>query len=299
MRYLHVLAAFVAEYWAMEPAKLAAIAEFLTLQADGVKFDAAEVEARISPATAAAVARREGAIAVVPLRGIIANRLNLTPNTSGGGGMSAEGFSATMEAAIRDDGVKAVVMDVDSVGGTVAGVEEAAAVVMSLRGSKPIVAQVNATCASAAYWIASAADEIVVTPTGRVGSIGVRTAHDDMTAALEKQGIARTHLAAGKFKGEGLLGPLGDETREYMQREIEGYYRMFTDRVALGRGVTGDQVRSGFGEGRMVSAQQAVREGMADRVGVMSETLTRFGAGSSAPSAGGSRARRERALALL
>lgn len=297
MKYPHILAAFASEFWAMEETKLLAIVDLLAMQADGVKFEAEEIEARIAPATAAAVARRDGAVAIVPLRGIISPRASMVPTSSSGGGTTAEGFATAIDQVADDDRVKAIIVDADTPGGNVLGVDEASATLAAVKGRKPIVVQVTGNLASAGYWIGASADEIVVSPSSAVGAIGVRTAYDDITAALEKQGIAREILAAGKFKGEGLLGPLGDETRAYMQSRIDEYYGMFVDRVASGRGVATSAVRDGFGQGRMLGAAAAVREGMADRVATMKETLARFGAGG-APGRKLAPEREKRALAL-
>lgn len=297
MKYPHLIAAFASEIWAMEPAKLLAIADLLAMQADGIKFEADEIEARIAPQTAQAVARQQGTIAIVPLRGIISPRANLVPTSSGGGGTTAEGFAALIERFAADDTVKAIVVDADTVGGNVLLVDEAAAAIAAVRGIKPIVTQVSGSLASAGYWIASASDEIVMSPSSQAGAIGVRSAYDDVTAALEKQGVAREIISAGKYKGEGLLGPLSEETRAYMQSRIEDYYSMFVDRVASGRGVTAGQVRDGFGQGRMLGAAAAVREGMADRVATMNETLARFGTPTPQPRKFAAQ-REKRALAL-
>ncbi len=300
MKYPHILAAFASEYWAMEPGKLLAIVDLLAMQADGVKFGPGEIEARIAPQAANAVARREGTIAIVPLRGIISPRASIAPNSSTGGGTTAEGFAAAIDQVAGDDGVKAIIVDADTPGGNVLGVDEASAAVAAVRGIKPIVVQVNGNLASAGYWIGASADEIVMTPSAQAGAIGVRTAYDDLTAALEKEGVSREIISAGKFKGEGLLGPLSDETRSYMQGRIEDYYGMFVDRVAAGRGVATSVVRDGFGQGRMLGAAAAVREGMADRVGTMKDTLARFGVQPASPQGRKfAPAREKRALALI
>ncbi len=298
MKYPHILLAFASEYWAMEESKLFAIIDLLAMQAEGVKFDAAEIEARIAPQTAAAVARREGSIAVIPLRGVIAPRVNLAQNSSTGGGTNAEAFIGAVNAAGRDESVKAIIVDADTPGGNVLNVDEAAAALFAIRGSKPVVVQVTGSLASAGYWIASGADEIVASPSSQLGAIGVRTAYDNIVGALEKQGVSREVIAAGRYKGEGVLGPLSDEARAHIQSRVDEYYGMFVDRVAQGRGVTADAVRNGFGEGRVVSAATAVKLGMADRVATMAETIERF-ALPAPSSTSGSRARRERALALL
>jgi len=283
MKYPYLLAAFASEFWAMEESKLLAIVDLLAMQAEGGKFSASEIEARIAPATASAVARREGAVAVVPLRGIISPRASLMQDSSSGGGTTAEGFAVMIDQMADDDTVKAIIVDADTVGGNVLGVDEAAAAVAAVKGRKPIIVQVTGNLASAGYWIGSPADEIVMSPSSAAGAIGVRMAYDDLTEKLAKDGIAREIIASGKFKGEGLLGPLSEETRAYMQGRTDEYYGMFVDRVASGRGVTAAAVRDGFGQGRMLGAQAAVREGMADRIATMSETLVRFGAGAPTP----------------
>ena len=298
MKYPYLLAAFASEFWAMEETKLLAIVDLLAMQAEGTKFTAEEIEARISPQTAAAVARREGAVAVVPLRGVISPRASAVQNSSTGGGATAESFAASIEQMADDDSVKAIIVDADTPGGNVLNVDEASATVAAVRGRKPIIVQVTGNLASAGYWIGASADEIVVSPSSAVGAIGVRMAYDDLTEKLAKDGVAREIIAAGKYKGEGLLGPLSDETRAYMQGRVDEYYGMFVDRVAAGRGVTSAAVRDGFGQGRMLGAQAAVREKMADRVATMKETLARFGAGGPAPSRALAPARSKRALAL-
>lgn len=276
MKYAHILMAMASEVWAMDPAKLMAVIEFLAEQAAGMKYTAQEIEAKISPASAAAVARREGTVAIVPIRGVIANRVSLLGDISGG--TSSEALQKSLKALRDDSGVKTVILDVDTPGGTVAGTEELAAVVASFRGVKPIVAQVNADCASAGYWVVSTAEEIVVTPTGRVGSIGVMTAHDDISAALEQAGVKRTVITSSEYKGEALgHQPLSDEARAFLQEQVDAYDALFVNRVAAGRGVAAAAVRANFGKGRMVIASLAVKAGMADRVATMDETLARFG----------------------
>jgi signal peptide peptidase SppA len=222
----------------------------------------------------------------------------MVQNSSTGGGTTAEGFAANIDKMAADEDVKAIIVDADTPGGNVLGGDEASAAIAAVRGNKPIVVQVNGNLASLGYWIGSSADEIVMTPSSQVGAIGVRTAYDDITAALEKEGITREIISAGKYKGEGLLGPLSDETRAYMQGRVDDYFGMFVDRVAKGRDVTTDAVRNGFGQGRMLGAAAAIREGMADRVATMSETLARFGVTPTPPKRKLAPNREKRALAL-
>ena len=206
-------------------------------------------------------------------------------------------------AAMADPDIGRVILDVDSPGGQVGGVEELAREIYQARGQKPVTAIANGLAASAAYWIATAADEFVVTPSGQVGSIGVFGMHQDVSAALEKDGVKVTMVSAGKYKTEGNpFEPLTDEARAAMQGMIDEYYSLFVDAVARNRGVDAAAVRGGFGEGRVVTAQAAVRLGMAARVApfdeVVSGMLARPRGGQKAARADDFRARRLRAMSL-
>ena len=281
MRYPHIMAAVFSECWAMEESKFHAMMDFLEVQFAGGKFTRDEIEARIGKGQAKSVARQQGAIAILPLQGTIVNRASMMNDASGG--TSAEQFGQVFSAAIADPQVKAIVLDVNSPGGMVSGTDELSSLIHSARGIKPIVSHVNSTAASAAYWIASAADEMVVTPTGSVGSIGVLGAHDDMSAQMASDGISRTVISAGKYKAEASpYGPLSDSAKAHMQAQVDQAYGMFIKAVARNRNVSQTAVQDGFGQGRMVQAGAAVAQGMADSVGTMSDVLARFSAVSTA-----------------
>jgi signal peptide peptidase SppA len=278
MKYLHILSAFAAEPLAMQPEKIREITAFLMLKAEGGELSAEERAAKITNKASNDVAKREGAIAVVPVYGVLAQRMNMMAEFSGGTSYSL--LKQQVMAALASDEVKAVVLDIDSPGGAVPGTVELSDFIRSVRGgAKPIIAQVNSLAASAAYWIATSADEIVVTPSGRAGSIGVYTSHDDISAFLEQKGVKRTYIAAGKYKVEGNeTSPLDEEARSYVQSLIDQSYDAFVSSVAEGRGVTRSKVLDGFGQGRIFGAQDLVDRGMADRVATLDETLQRFGA---------------------
>ncbi|HTV69798.1 MAG TPA: S49 family peptidase [Rhizobiaceae bacterium] len=280
MKYAHILLAVASEVWAIAPEKLDQIVAFLVLQAEGEKLPRAEVEARISKQREQEIARAEGQVAVLPLRGVIANRMNMMSDISGG--TSSEGFGRMFDAAMADDAVKAIIIDVDSPGGVVSGTDELSAKIYAARsngiaGRKPIVAHVNSLAASAAYWIATAADEVILNPSAEVGSIGVMMVHDDVSGALEKMGVKKTLIAAGKFKGEGApYFPLSEEALAHRQARADAYYDQFVRAVARNMNVSHATVREGFGQGRTVMAQAAVSEGMARSIGTLEETIARF-----------------------
>lgn len=248
-----------AECWAMPPERLSAL---LAMVASG-RVQALE---RPSPL-------KQGNVAVLPLVGAITHRDSMLARLFGMG--TVQGFLRQFRAAVSDPTVKAVVLDIDSPGGTVDGVPELADAVYQARGSKHIVAVANTLAASAAYWIASAADEVVVTPSGEVGSIGVYAVHEDYSGALEQAGIKATIIKAGKHKAEGSpYEPLSDEAKDYMQARIDAVYQQFVAGVARGRGASVRDVREGYGQGRTMGAKEAVAAGLADRVATLEEVIT-------------------------
>lgn len=225
---------------------------------------------------ALATRKTNRAIAVVPLTGPITQRSGLF--TAFFGGTSTEKFGQVFDNLVASPAVGAIVIDADTPGGTVSGVPELAEKVFKARGSKPIVVVSNAILASAGYWIGSAADQIVVTPSGELGSIGVWSMHVDISKALEQSGENVTLISAGEFKTEmSPFGPLSEEAEAYEQGAVDRYNGMFIDAVAQGRGVSASVVRKGFGRGRMVGPKDAKAEGMVDRIGTLEDTIRRLG----------------------
>jgi signal peptide peptidase SppA len=278
--YRHILNLVAATPWALLPAKLAVILDFLSLRASGVRLSAEEIQERIGAARQSATgARQSGSVAVLPLMGTLIPRASMMSEASGM--TSLERWTADLRQAIADPAVGSVVLDVDSPGGSVFGVQEAADAMRSFKSAgKPIVAVANQMAASAAYWLASQADELVVTPSGEVGSIGVIAAHEDLSAALEREGVKVSLITAGKYKGEGSpFEPLSEDTRGYLQSRVNDYYRSFVAAVARGRGTTAEAVRDGYGQGRMMGAKQAVQAGMADRVATLDRVIGELATG--------------------
>src|SRR5690554_3690142 len=125
MKYLHILSAFAAEPLAMQPEKIDAITSFLLFKAEGGAYSAEELAARISNKQASEVSRAEGGVVVVPVYGTLAQRMDMMTDVSGG--TSYQALRRAIHAAVSDDEVKAVVLDIDSPGGSVPGTEEIAA----------------------------------------------------------------------------------------------------------------------------------------------------------------------------
>jgi signal peptide peptidase SppA len=170
------------------------------------------------------------------------------------------------------------VLDIDSPGGSIYGVPELAQEIFAAREKKKVVAVANSLAASAAYWLAAAASEVVVTPSGDVGSVGVYAMHEDISRLLDQEGVTVTFISAGKFKTEGNpYEPLSEEGRSFMQERVDEAYAMFTRDLARFRDVPVAKVKSDFGEGRVVGAKAAKAAGMVDRIASLEDTLARLG----------------------
>lgn len=272
MKHARIVRYVLETPWAIRPEALGAILEAVSLYAEGGRFPADQLAERIGSGPAGRPPEKQGAVAVLPLYGTIMPRANLFSEISGG--TSLQRFGAAFREAIADDSIGSILLDVDSPGGMVDLVPETAAEIRAARGRKPIVAVANTEAASAAYWIASQAEELVVTPSGMVGSIGVFALHDDISRMQANMGWKTTLISAGRFKTEGNpFEPLSDEAQAAIQSMADEYYGMFVGDVARGRSVGPADVRRGFGEGRMVTARTALAEGMADRVATFEAVL--------------------------
>jgi capsid assembly protease len=282
MRHELLITEFLSTPWAVLPERLEAMAGVVARWANDrpasvevmaqVKADAAAIEARRGDASRAG----NGAIAVLPFYGVSVQRADPS-DISGTGMMSIQKFTQAFRAAMADDSIGGILIDIDSPGGSVYGVQELGDEIYRARGSKSVVAIANSLAASAAYWIGSSAGEFYVTPGGEAGSIGVFAAHQDISKALEAEGVTTTLVSAGKYKVEGNpYGPLDDEARAYMQQRIDTYYAAFTRAVARNRGTNVDAVRSGMGQGRVLGAADAKQAGMVDDVATFDQVLSRM-----------------------
>jgi len=235
----------------------------------------------------------EGNVGVLPLTGIITQRSGNGLMEMLFGGVKVDAFSAAFKQMVDTPSVGAIVLDIDSPGGSVFGVNELATQIREARGSKPIIGVANSMAASAAYLIGSAVDTLAVTPGGQVGSIGVYSTHQDFSEADAQFGVKTTLISAGKFKTEANpYEPLTDSAREHMQEQVDAYYEQFVGAVAKGRGKSAATVRGKFGQGRMLMAADALEVGMVDRVASLDQVLAELTRGSK------SRKNRNRAAVL-
>lgn len=206
-------------------------------------------------------------LAIIPIQGYLSKRAGLW-----GPGIAT--LVDDVRQAIADKTVAGVVLDVDSPGGSVYGVHEATEALRAMRGVKPVIALVNDLAASAAYWLASAADTIIATPSSELGSIGVIAIHFDVSRMLANDGIEVTLVSAGEYKTDANpYQPLSVGAVERIQARVDDYYSMFVESVARNRGVTSDVVRTNYGKGAIFGAKDAVKAGMANRIGTMDDIM--------------------------
>ncbi|HNB43179.1 MAG TPA: S49 family peptidase [Burkholderiaceae bacterium] len=225
-------------------------------------------------------ARVGGNIAVIPVYGTIVQRAGMMTEWCGGSACSQ--ISAALREAMADETVSQILMEFDSPGGSVYGVDELAAEIREARKSKTIVGFANSLSASASYYLQSQCSEVYVTPGGEAGSIGVWMAHEDYTKAMEEYGVKTTIISAGKYKVEGNpYEPLSEEARAFMQKRVDEYYQAFVSAVAKGRGCGVDAVRTQMGEGRVLGAQDCKACGMVDDVMPMQDVIAKMRRASS------------------
>lgn len=276
--YPHIVR-FISEHpWAILPGKLEAIAEFLShrlIHAPAPVKAMEDDDIVTISASAAPSYQRQGTVAVLPVMGTIAKRLNMLSEFSGG--FSIERWQRAFREAVNDPDVKSILLQVDSPGGSVYGVQELADEIYEARSRKYIVAHADDLAASAAYWLGSAANEFVVTPSGEVGSIGVIAMHVDYSEALASEGIKVSFITAGENKAEGnAYEPLPEDARAFMQSRVNDYYQAFLKTVARGRGKSVADVEKNFGQGRVFGADRAKSVGMVDRIATLADTIDRL-----------------------
>lgn len=207
--------------------------------------------------------RGQSKLAIIPIQGV------LTKDGPAWFGSNYDTITTALDSAGSDPDVKRIILAVDSPGGEVIGLPETAAVLAQVAKVKPVSAIVEGTAASAAYWLTSQAGDISLTPSGEVGSVGVRMMHVDVSQALLDAGIKVTELYSGAFKAEwSPYSPLTQDAVDNMQPRLNEVHAAFIKAVATGRGgrVSAGIASQRFGEGRMFSATDALKHGLVDKL---------------------------------
>jgi capsid assembly protease len=210
--------------------------------------------------------RVENRTALIPVMGTLISRGNFVGPMYGV--TSYEGLRSEIRRASTDPKVDKITLAIDSPGGTVSGIDAVGEEIKLARTKKPVVAHVEGMAASAAYWIASQADSIIMTPMSEVGSIGVVSMHMDVSQALKKVGINVTPIYSGKHKVDGNpYEPLPDDVKKAWQADVDGLRAKFADAVATGRKQKCTAEDMLATEAGMFSSDDAISKKMADYTG--------------------------------
>lgn len=295
MKFPRILSAFAGTPWALEESRYFALRDYL--------YSVARGEAPAPAPLAADLQRRPGGyavagrVAVIPVMGVIMQRASMMDAECGA--VSTEDLRKQIAAAVSDKSVGRIVLQIDSPGGSVFGMQELAADIQQLGTQKKIIAVADSVAASAAYWILASASEAYVTPGGQVGSIGVIMEHVDQSKAEEAAGFKTTVIRSSPFKQETHpSSPLSAEAAGELQKMVNHYHEAFVAGVARGRGVSASVVESKFGAGRMMTAGDAKAAGMVDGVATFDKVLARLGVETAATAAKSSAAAMARARAV-
>jgi protease-4 len=215
-----------------------------------------------------ALVRAIGAISMESSGSVLGNRAGITERALG----------RTVRALTEDTSVKAVVLRIDSPGGSALASDLLWRALMQLRAQKPLVVSVGDMAASGGYYLASTAHRIVAEPTSIVGSIGVVGGKIAVGPALENLGVhveaigAPGSRASTRASYESALLPWDPATRERVRAEMTAVYELFVRRVAEGRGVPTDVV-AGAAEGRIFAGQEAKNQHLVDEWGGLERAL--------------------------
>lgn len=219
-------------------------------------------------------------VGVIDVGGVLAHKTRADMNTCSMI-LGYDRLAAQFDAALADKSVSAILFNMDTPGGEVAGVFDLAARIHAARGIKPMAAVASDMSASAGYLIGSAVGQLAVTQTGDVGSIGVVMRHVDMSSAAQREGVNVTFIYAGAHKIDGNpFQPLPDAVRADFQASVDKLYGMFVDAVAKHRGVDAEHVRAT--QARIYKGSDAVSAGLADLVATPDEMIQELRARANA-----------------
>ena len=212
-------------------------------------------------------------IAVVPVHGTLVKR---TAGLDAASGLTSyTEIAAMLDSALADPQIAGILLDIDSPGGEASGSFELARRVREASAVKPVWAVANDSAYSAAYAIGSAANRLIVSETGGVGSIGVIALHIDQSVKDAKDGYRYTAVTAGTHKNDfSPHQPLTDEAKAELQAEVDRLYGLFVDHVGSMRTLATDDVRAT--EAGLFFGANAIAAGLADAVGTFESALTDF-----------------------
>lgn len=272
--------------WMITPAKLLEIQEIYRTHLRGEKIDTSIIEAATGRTLNNEPKPYEvvDGVAIVSIEGVLAKKMSLFTAISGG--TSTQAIAQEFKQAMDDQGVNAVLLYVDSPGGTVDGNLDLVNAIYQARqaGTKPIVAYTDGLVASAAYWIAAAAGAIFISnSTAEIGSIGVVATHTDYSRHEEQRGIKTTEVYAGKYKRiYSQTKPLDGDGLAYIQGQVDHLKTIFVNSVAEMREISATDTEGNlteWAESKVFIGQQAEDSGLVDGTLTRDELINELAAG--------------------
>lgn len=216
---------------------------------------------------------QETGVYVVPVHGPLVSRsahIEMCSNMT-----SYEGIRSHLNTAMSDPSVAHIVLDVDSPGGSALGMADLADEIYSARSVKPVTAIVNFSAYSAAYGLASAASQVIMSNSSGVGSIGVLARHLDMSAKLEKEGAKVTTIYAGARKNDlSPTAPPSEEAIAWLTQLVQSSYDQFVNLIARNRSISPQAVRDT--EAALFHGSAAIAAGLADRIEAPQAAINRI-----------------------
>ena len=245
---------------------------WLGTQASYEVFEAAKKEPKVDSYGLPSMVDVQDGVAVITIQG------SLVSGSSGYMRMfGVVGYADIQEAllqAVADKSAKSILLNIDSGGGAVAGVNDASKLVAEVNKVKPVVTYTGGMMASAALWLGSSASKMYSSETAITGSLGVLMVHASRARQLENDGIKVTVIRAGKDKA--LMNPyedLTDKALEDAQAKADALYDVFLSHVADSRGMSLTAADAAFGQGREFVGKQAVKAGLIDEVGSLTDAF--------------------------
>lgn len=293
MSYARILERVFSSKWAILPDRLRVILDYLSARHQSVsispeltailsqnprqfahsKFALSDtnIEINTEEEKAGAPDSRVDGIEIIEGHGILGKHLSAMEEMCAGG-LSVDRLQEALVEAADDESVRAILLHLDTPGGVVTGIPETADLIRFIRETKPVFAYCDSLCASAGYWIASACDEIFITKSAEVGSVGVYSAYHDLTAAYAQAGVKVELFKDGIYKAAGFPGTsLTDEQKKEIQADIDTISALFKADVKAGRPAVDESTL----QGQCYTGQTAIAHGLADYlVTSRAQTLT-------------------------
>lgn len=254
--------------WAIEKTFLETIYQsFFSFDDSGDEIEAAGLSNKFGSGIKPLI---NGDTAVIPIHGIITKYPNALHKMLGIG-TSVFDILAALKSVITSESVKRVILDIDSPGGSVDGIDELSAFIYKARSKKQIIAYTNGQMLSAAYWIGSSAHKVYATSGAQVGSVGVYSIIQDCSVMEHNAGVQSHVIKSGRFKAAGHPSkPLTEDERAYLQRLVNTYFDFFVGAVKRNRNISEDKIQQAA-DGRSFIASEAFKLGLIDGLRVLDD----------------------------